>query len=46
LGSLEHAWFEEGIILEIVGKKGVLRINLEQNEISKEQLNSGEEKTQ
>jgi hypothetical protein len=46
LGSLEHAWFEEGIILEIVGKKGVLRINLEQNEIQKKQLNSGEEKTQ
>jgi hypothetical protein len=40
LGQLQHAWFEEGIILEIVGQNGVLRINLEEHEIQKKQLNS------
>ena len=33
IGELLSAGFAEGIILEIVGDKGVLRINLSQNEI-------------
>jgi hypothetical protein len=33
IGVLQHAGFAEGIILEIVGDKGVLRINLSQDEI-------------
>jgi hypothetical protein len=33
IGELQSAGFAEGIILEIVGDKGVLRINLSQNEI-------------
>jgi len=43
LGELEHAVFEEGVILEIVGQKGVLRINLQENEIQKNQLSNGKE---
>ncbi len=34
LGELVHASFAEGIILEVVGKKGTLRINLAQQEIT------------
>ena len=37
LGQLQHASFPEDIILEVVGEKGVLRINLSQNDISKNQ---------
>ena len=33
IGELLHAGFAEGIILEIVGEKGVLRINLCQDEL-------------
>jgi len=33
LGQLVHAGFAEGVILEVIGEKGVLRINLCQNEI-------------
>jgi hypothetical protein len=33
IGVLQHAGFAEDIILEIVGDKGVLRINLSQDEI-------------
>ena len=35
IGELQRAEFSEGIILEIVGDKGVLRINLSLNEINK-----------
>ena len=34
LGELVHATFREGIVLEVVGKKGTLRINLEEHEIT------------
>jgi hypothetical protein len=37
LGELEHAIFKEGVILEIVGQKGVFRINLQEHEIKKNQ---------
>ena len=33
IGALQHAGFAEDIILEIVGDKGVIRINLSQDEI-------------
>ena len=43
IGELQRAEFAEGIILEVVGDKGVLRINLSQNEIKKgKQENGGE----
>ncbi len=35
LGELVQATFAEGVILEVVGKNGVLRIDLAQNEIQK-----------
>jgi hypothetical protein len=35
IGELVQATFAEGIILEIVGKKGVLRIDLGEDEIKK-----------
>jgi hypothetical protein len=35
LGGLMQATFADGIILEIVGKDGVLRINLGKEEIEK-----------
>jgi hypothetical protein len=34
LGQLQCASFAENVILEVVGDKGVLRINLSQDEIS------------
>jgi hypothetical protein len=37
LGILQHAIFAEDVILEIVGDKGVLRINLSQEEIKTKQ---------
>jgi hypothetical protein len=36
IGELVQATFAEGIILEIVGKKGILRINLKEKELRKE----------
>ncbi len=33
LGGLVRAMFVEGMILEVVGKKGVLRINLREDEV-------------
>jgi hypothetical protein len=35
IGELVKATFKEGIILEVIGKKGVLRVDLGENEISK-----------
>ncbi|MBN1861086.1 MAG: hypothetical protein JW840_06455 [Candidatus Thermoplasmatota archaeon] len=35
IGELMQATFVEGIILEVVGKKGILRIDLGENEIKK-----------
>jgi hypothetical protein len=39
IGELVQATFEEDIILEVVGKKGVLRIDLSENEIKKTSQN-------
>ena len=35
IGILERAEFAEGIVLEVVGSKGVLRINIGENEIKR-----------
>lgn len=35
IGELVQATFAEGIVLEVVGKKGVLRIDLGEGEITK-----------
>ncbi len=35
IGELETATFTEGIILEVIGKNGVLRIDLQEDEIKK-----------
>ena len=35
IGELVQATFAEGVILEVVGKKGILRIDLRENEIKK-----------
>ncbi len=43
LGQLERATFAEDLILEVVGDKGVLRINLSQKDI-KETKNTGGKK--
>jgi hypothetical protein len=38
LGKLERARFAEGIILEIVGSNGILRVDIGEGEIKKAQL--------
>ena len=38
LGKLERAGFAEGIILEIVGANGILRVDVGQTEIKKTKL--------
>jgi hypothetical protein len=35
IGELVHATFKEGVILEVKGKNGVLRVDLGENEIRK-----------
>ena len=35
IGELLQATFADGVILEVVGKKGILRINIEEHEIKK-----------
>lgn len=42
LGELQSAEFAEGIVLEIVGDKGVLRINLSQDDIKQKVLQKKE----
>jgi hypothetical protein len=41
IGTLVHATFEEGIVLEVVGNKGTIRLDLSADEIKKttEKLN-------
>src|SRR5208283_1909509 len=43
IGKLLRAEFSEDIILEVVGDKGVLRINLNQDEIKKKEPQEREE---
>jgi hypothetical protein len=35
LGKLEHAEFDDGVVLEVFGDKGVLRVNLTIDDIKK-----------
>jgi hypothetical protein len=44
IGELRRAEFADGVILEVVGNKGILRINLCQDEIKKEKATEGREK--
>jgi hypothetical protein len=46
IGELVHATFAEGIILEVIGKNGVLRIDLAEGEIKKTPQHPTEVKTQ
>jgi hypothetical protein len=43
LGELLAATFTEGIILEIIGEKGTLRVDLEEDEIQKKQNQNSSE---
>jgi hypothetical protein len=43
LGELERACFAEGIILEVVGSCGVLRVDLAEQEITKPLLKNEKE---
>jgi hypothetical protein len=38
LGELQQARFAEGVILEVVGSNGILRIDIEDDEIKKPKL--------
>jgi hypothetical protein len=42
IGDLVQAEFIEDVILEVIGKKGVLRVNLEPKELKKRISNGGE----
>jgi hypothetical protein len=42
IGELLQAVFVEGIILEVIGKKGTLRINLEESELRKQPERGGD----
>jgi len=46
IGELIQAKFAEGIILEIIGKDGVLRVDLSEEEIQKTPKNASEVKEQ
>ncbi len=43
IGELQRAEFREGIILEVVGDKGVLRINLSLDDIKQKENQEKEE---
>jgi hypothetical protein len=43
IGELQRAEFSEGIILEVVGDKGVLRINLSLDDIKRKEKLENEE---
>ena len=38
IGRLQHATFVDGVVLEVLCDKGVLRIDLTQDEITKKQM--------
>ena len=42
IGELVQATFKEGVILEVIGKNGTLRVDLEEMEISKPNEKTGE----
>jgi len=40
IGGLRTARFAEGVVLEVVGSRGVLRINVAENEIGRKEVES------
>jgi len=44
LGKLQHAEFADGVVLEVFGDKGVLRVNLTIDEIKKAEKKTPEVK--
>lgn len=44
LGKLQHAEFTDGVVLEVFGDKGVLRVNLTIDEIKKSEKTGQEVK--
>jgi len=46
IGELEHAGFVEDMVLEVVGGKGVLRIDISENEIKRKGANAPANKIQ
>ena len=46
IGELVQATFAEGVVFEVVGKKGVLRIDLREEEITKKPKQNQTEVTQ
>ncbi|MGA2385981.1 MAG: hypothetical protein ABSG33_05575 [Candidatus Bathyarchaeia archaeon] len=46
IGKLEHANFVEDSVLEVLGRKGVLRIDISENEIKRKGVNAPANKIQ
>ena len=40
IGKLEHAGFVEDMVLEVIGRKGILRIDISENEIKRKGANA------
>ena len=40
IGKLEHAGFVEDMVLEVMGRKGILRIDISENEIKRKGANA------
>ena len=46
IGKLEHAGFVEDTVLEVMGRKGILRIDISENEIKRKGANAQDNSTQ
>lgn len=46
IGKLEHAGFVEDMVLEVMGRKGILRIDISENEIKRKGANAQDNSTQ
>ena len=46
IGKLEHAGFVEDTVLEVTGRKGILRIDISENEIKRKGANAQDNSTQ
>ena len=46
IGKLEHAGFVEDSVLEVTGRKGVLRIDISETEIKRKEANVQDNSTQ
>ena len=45
IGKLEHAGFVEDTVLEVMGRKGILRIDISENEIKRKGANAQDNST-